>query len=164
ETPTAMIGVNTHRANALVEEALRGNLIASLSDFESLSREVPYGQERSRVDFLLRFPDRACYVEVKNVTLSVGSNVAAFPDAVSLRGQKHLRELMSMVERGHRAALVYCVSRTDVDSVRAADEVDPVYAKTLKEARQSGVEVYALKIDFDLPHLTLVSSIPVLSP
>ena len=163
ETPTAMICVNTHRANGLVEEALRGSLIPSLSGFESLTREVPYGEERSRVDFLLRFVHTACYVEVKNATLSVGSNVAAFPDAVSLRGQKHLRELMSMVERGHRAALIYCVARTDVDCVRAAYEVDPVYAETLIEARQRGVEVYALQIEFSLPCLTLVRTIPVLS-
>ena len=61
-------------------------------------------------------------------------------DAVSLRGQKHLRELMSMVERGHRAALIYCVARTDVDCVRAAYEVDPVYAETLIEARQKALK------------------------
>lgn len=163
ETPTAMMCVNTQRANALVEEALRKGRIPSLSPFKTLSREVPYGKERSRVDFLLRLDDGDCYVEVKNVTLSLEPNVAAFPDAVSIRGQKHLRELMTMLQQGHRAALIYCVGRTDVDSVRAAEEIDHAYASTLLEARQKGLEVYALKIQINLPYMNLVAPIPIVS-
>jgi sugar fermentation stimulation protein A len=162
QTSEATICVNTHRANGLVEEALLAGRIPALAGFDELQREVRYGVEKSRIDLLLSFGDTRCYVEVKNATLGMGDGVVAFPDAVTLRGQKHLRELMHMVEQGHRAALIYCVARTDAKSVRAAQEIDPGYAQTLREAKRVGVEVYALKIVIDLPELKLLEPLPVL--
>lgn len=156
------ICVNTHRANALVEEALVQGLLPELSGFSELLREVPYGQENSRIDFLLKYRDRPCYVEVKNATLYVGNGVVAFPDAVTTRGQKHLRELINMVEQGHRAALIYCVARTDARAVRAACEIDPQYSETLRQAKAVGVEVYALKIEINLPSMALTQVLPIL--
>ncbi len=161
QTPDVTICVNTHRANALVEEALVNGRIPALKGFDEILREVPYGRERSRIDLLLRFGEKHCYVEVKNATLGVGDGVVAFPDTVTVRGQKHLRELMVMVGQGHRAALIYCVARTDAKSVRAAHEIDPNYTKTLREAKRLGVEVYALKIDIELPTMTLTEMLPV---
>ena len=84
-------------------------------------------------------PSHDCYVEVKNVTLDGENEVVAFPDAVTKRGT-HIRELISMVESGHRAALVYCVARTDAVAVDL-HEIDPIYAETL-EMGIRGVEVY----------------------
>lgn len=162
QTGDVSICVNTHRANDLVEEAPLEGRLPQLSGFSELLREVPYGKEQSRIDLLLKFGHTACYVEVKNATFEVGDGVIAFPDAVTSRGQKHLRELMSMVEEGHRAVLIYCVARTDARAVRAAHEIDPMYSQTLRKAKAMGVEVYALKIEINVPTLRLTEMLPIL--
>lgn len=145
ETPHGRLAViNTGRANALVEEALRGGLIAELNGFTGLRREVPYGQERSRIDFRLDYPTGPAFVEVKSVTLGFAdSPVAAFPDARTERGGKHLRELASLARDGVRAVQLYCVNLTGIEAVRPAEEIDPAYAAALREAVSAGVEVLA---------------------
>jgi sugar fermentation stimulation protein A len=145
-------GINTARTNDLVEDAIRTGVIAELQGYASLKREQVYGQEKSRIDFLLsdrelstNKPDdaRKCYVEVKNVTLMEAEGEGFFPDAVSERGSKHLRELMAMHAQGHRAVLIFCVQHTGIQTVRAAAHIDAVYAKTLHAAQAAGVEMYA---------------------
>ncbi len=145
ETPQGRLAcVNTGRANGLVEEALRSGLISELNGFTGLKREVPYGQENSRIDFRLDYPNGPAYVEVKSVTLGFdGTPVAAFPDAVTQRGAKHLRELASLAREGVRAVQLYCVNLSGIDAVRPAQEIDPGYAAALREARAAGVEVLA---------------------
>ncbi|UVM10161.1 DNA/RNA nuclease SfsA [Pseudomonas protegens] len=145
ETPQGRLAcVNTGRANGLVEEALRAGLISELNGFTGLKREVPYGQENSRIDFRLDYPDGPAYVEVKSVTLGFDDTpVAAFPDAVTQRGAKHLRELASLAREGVRAVQLYCVNLSGIDAVRPAQEIDPGYAAALREARAAGVEVLA---------------------
>ncbi len=145
ETPQGRLAcVNTGRATGLVEEALRAGLISELNGFTGLKREVPYGQENSRIDFRLDYPDGPAYVEVKSVTLGFdGTPVAAFPDAVTQRGAKHLRELASLAREGVRAVQLYCVNLSGIDAVRPAQEIDPGYAAALREARAAGVEVLA---------------------
>ncbi|MVW76596.1 DNA/RNA nuclease SfsA [Pseudomonas xionganensis] len=145
ETPHGRLAViNTGRANALVEEALRGGLIAELNGFTGLRREVPYGQERSRIDFRLDYPTGPAFVEVKSVTLGFAdSPVAAFPDARTERGAKHLRELASLARDGVRAVQLYCVNLAGIEAVRPAEEIDPAYAAALREAVSAGVEVLA---------------------
>ncbi|MBU0807219.1 MAG: DNA/RNA nuclease SfsA [Gammaproteobacteria bacterium] len=145
ETPHGRLAViNTGRANALVEEALRAGLIAELNGFTQLKREVPYGQERSRIDFRLDYPAGPAFVEVKSVTLGFAdSRVAAFPDARTERGSKHLRELAALAHEGIRAVQLYCVNLTDIEAVRPAEEIDPAYAAALREAVSAGVEVLA---------------------
>ena len=139
--------VNTHYANTLVEEAINEGIIRELTGYSTIQREVKYGEENSRIDFLLTDPEKgACYVEVKSVTLGFKeSQIAAFPDAVTTRGQKHLRELIHLAERGIRAVLLYCVNLTDIKGVRVADEIDPEYAALLKQAEDSGVEIIAYR-------------------
>ncbi|MBN6716765.1 DNA/RNA nuclease SfsA [Pseudomonas capsici] len=145
ETPQGRFAcINTGRANTLVEEALRAGVISELNGFTALKREVAYGQEKSRVDFRLEYPEGYVYVEVKSVTLGFDeSNVAAFPDAVTLRGARHLRELAALAREGVRAVLLYCVNITGIDAVRPAEEIDPAYAAALREAVTAGVEVLA---------------------
>ncbi|WP_426118022.1 DNA/RNA nuclease SfsA [Pseudomonas sp. DSP3-2-2] len=148
ETPQGRLAcINTGRANHLVEEALRAGVISELNGFIGLKREVAYGQEKSRVDFRLDYPGGPAFVEVKSVTLGFdGSPVAAFPDAVTLRGARHLRELASLARDGVRAVLLYCVNLTGVEAVRPAAEIDPGYAAALREAMAAGVEVLAYGI------------------
>ena len=145
ETPHGRLAcLNTGRANALVEEALHAGVIAELAGFAELRREVRYGTESSRADFRLEFASGPAYVEVKSVTLGYAdSAVAAFPDAVTGRGSKHLRELAALARQGVRAVLLYCVNLSGIDAVRAAREIDPVYAAVLDEAMAAGVEVLA---------------------
>ena len=145
ETPQGRLAcVNTARANQLVEEALRAGVITELNGFTALKREVPYGQEKSRIDFRLEYPQGAAYVEVKSVTLGFdGSPVAAFPDAVTQRGAKHLRELAHLAREGVRAVQLYCVNLSGIDAVRPAVEIDAGYAAALREAKAAGVEVLA---------------------
>ena len=145
QTPQGRLAcVNTARANGLIEEALRAGQITELAGFTGLKREVPYGQENSRIDFRLDYPQGAAFVEVKSVTLGFAdSRVAAFPDARTERGSKHLRELAALAREGIRAVQLYCVNLTDIDAVRPAEEIDPAYAAALREAVSAGVEVLA---------------------
>ncbi|MHB9430575.1 DNA/RNA nuclease SfsA [Pseudomonas amygdali pv. morsprunorum] len=151
ETPQGRLAcINTGRANTLVEEALRAGVISELEGFTTLKREVAYGQEKSRVDFRLEYPDGYLYLylEVKSVTLGFDdSSVAAFPDAVTQRGARHLRELATLARGGVRAVLLYCVNLTGIDAVRPAKEIDPVYAAALREAIDAGVQILAYGVD-----------------
>lgn len=159
-------GINTARANALVESAIHTGVIAELQGYTTLKREQVYGQEKSRIDLLLSEhaqDARLCYVEVKNLTLMEAEGEGFFPDAVSERGSKHLRELMAMVKQGHRAVLVFCVQHTGITSVRPADHIDALYGATLREAKAAGVELlaYAAEILPQQNHIALVQSLPV---
>ncbi len=143
-----LICVNTIRANQLVEEALTNNVIAELSHFESLSREVKYGNENSKIDFLLTDANhQQTYIEVKSVTL-LNEQQGYFPDAITTRGQKHIRELIEVVERGDRAVLLFAVLHSGINSVKAASHIDKKYAELLTLAHKSGVEILAYKAAF----------------
>jgi len=136
------VNVDTGLPNALAYEAVEAGLIEELTGYESLRREVKYGTG-SRIDLLLEDETRGkAYVEVKNTTLAEG-DLAKFPDAVTSRGLKHLRELARVVEEGHRGVMLYCISREDVTRFTVADEIDPAYGKALREVAAAGVELIA---------------------
>jgi sugar fermentation stimulation protein A len=137
----AWVGVETGMPNRVVAEAARRGLLPGLPGLDEVRTEQKYGEEHSRVDVLARdAAGRQVYIEVKNTTLRVGAQVR-FPDAVTVRGAKHLRELRAMVRLGHRAAIVFFVQRSDVSSFAAAREIDPAYARELDLAAAGGVEV-----------------------
>ena len=163
ETPQGRLAcVNTARANGLVEEALHAGVIAELNGFTGVRREVPYGEERSRIDFRLDYPSGPAYVEVKSVTLGFAdSPVAAFPDAVTARGAKHLRELATLARNGVRAVQLYCVNLSGIDAVRPALEIDPGYAAALREAQAAGVEVLAYGSDISPQAIRLVRRLQI---
>lgn len=143
-TPTGdMIGVNTGRANDLAEEGIRSGAITELQGYSNLKREVKYGDENSRIDLFLSDGEQAnCYVEVKSCTL-LENNCGYFPDAVTSRGQKHLRELILMKQQGYRAVLLFLVQHTGITKVAPADHIDPEYGQLLREAAKKGVEILA---------------------
>lgn len=149
-TPSGhLAGINTARSNNLVEAAIRAGVITELQGYDTLKREVVYGNEKSRIDFLLEKANERCYVEVKNVTLMDNHGQGLFPDAISTRGTKHLRELMHMVREGHRAVLLFCVQHMGIDWVEPADTIDIEYGKTLRAAIATGVEVLAYSAFID---------------
>ena len=157
----AFICVNTLRANQLVKEAIVENRIAELLDYSVIKSEVKYGEEGSRIDFMLQAEGRPeCYIEVKSVTLADKDN-GYFPDAVTLRGQKHLRELMSVAAAGKRAVLLFAVLHSAIERFSPARHIDPKYAQLLNEAQKQGVEVFAYKAELSADNMTLKSTLPV---
>jgi sugar fermentation stimulation protein A len=148
-----------------VSEAIVEGVIGELSGYDTVRREVRYGEEASRVDFVLESPDReACYVEVKNVTAAATRGIALFPDCVSERGSRHLRELIRMKSRGLRPVQLYCVQRGDVKEVQPADGIDHEYGRTLREAIAAGVEVLAYRAKVTPTEVKLVDRIAVRCP
>ncbi|MDH5572396.1 MAG: DNA/RNA nuclease SfsA, partial [Gammaproteobacteria bacterium] len=166
--------VNTHLANQLVIEGIKKGVITELQGYRELETEVQYGQERSRIDVFLTNGEgqngnkQDCYVEVKNVTAMLDTEgtqgIAIFPDAVTQRGSKHLRELMNMVERGQRAVIVFCVSRADATQFQPADLIDPVYGQLLRKAVTQGVEALAYSVNISVTEICLKKSLPVMLP
>ena len=164
ETPQGRLAcVNTARANRLVEEALLAGVIGELNGFTALKREVAYGLESSRVDFRLDYPTGPAFVEVKSVTLGFADTaVAAFPDAVTDRGARHLRELAVLARQGVRAVQLYCVNLTGIEAVRPAGEIDPRYAAALRDAVEAGVEVLAYGVELSPEEIRLIRPLPVI--
>jgi sugar fermentation stimulation protein A len=156
------IGINTNNANKVVGEALTAQRVKSLEEYGSVQAEVRFGQENSRIDFLLTGQGKPdCYVEVKSVTLLEGQQ-GYFPDAKTVRGQKHLRELTAMVEQGHRAVLLFCVQHTGIQSVKVAEHIDPKYAQMFVRAVEAGVEVLAYACAINKQNITLNQQLPVI--
>lgn len=139
------VGVNTLRANALAEEALRAGVVRprALAGEWRLDREVRRG--RSRIDFRLTDRRGELWLEVKNITLVEGGT-ALFPDAVTARGARHMDELASVARDGGRAALLYVVQRGDADRVAVDDALDPAYGAAFGRARAAGVDVLAVQV------------------
>tara|TARA_R110001592_G_scaffold197056_2_gene444930 strand:- start:2345 stop:3040 length:696 start_codon:yes stop_codon:yes gene_type:complete len=139
------ICVNTAKANALVAHAIEQKQIPELLDYQDCKAEVKYGEENSRIDFLLTDTNKEdCYVEVKSCTLlderkQIGDGY--FPDAVTTRGQKHLRELIEMKQQGYRSVLLFAVLHSGIKSVQPADFIDKKYADLFTKAKEAGVEV-----------------------
>ena len=155
------ICVNTLRANNLVKEALANQTIPELSGYSALRSEVRYGAEKSRIDFLLQADNRAnCYIEVKSVTL-LQQGKGYFPDAVTVRGQKHLRELAKMAENGERAVLFFAVLHSGIEDVTPARHIDARYAELLAQAQQSGVEMLCYKAQLSPEGLSLQKALVV---
>ncbi len=146
ERPGGWVGVETGMPNRVVAEAARRDALPGLSGLREVRTEVRYGVERSRIDVFARSAaGRDVYIEVKNTTLLEGG-LATFPDAVTERGTKHLRELQGMVAAGHVAAIAFFVHRTDVTGFDAARTLDPAYAAELDRAAEAGVHVLPLRV------------------
>jgi len=164
-TPDGFLaGVNTGRANHLVREAIGNGVITELQGYDSLRAEVKYGEENSRIDFLLEKQDERCYVEVKSTTLGMGSGLGVFPDSVTTRGAKHLRELAAVAQAGDRAVLLFCVQHSGIERVEPADNIDPAYGKEIRKAIAAGVEVLAYKAKLSAEEIVLVGRVPFKCP
>ncbi len=169
DTQPTWIGVNTGLPNRVIKLALEQQFFPQLSNYNTVRGEVPYGKQlKSRVDFLLtnELSDaesiaRPIYLEVKSVTLSQGK-MALFPDTVTTRGQKHLRELMALVPQA-RAVMLYFINRGDCTDFAPCDGADPLYGKLLREAVAQGVEVLPCRFEItpqEIRYLGLAEFIP----
>ncbi|PLY02260.1 MAG: DNA/RNA nuclease SfsA [Desulfuromonas sp.] len=153
------VDTHTQRANRVVEEALRQGRIDGLAGYR-VKPEHRFGE--SRIDFLLESPVQKVLVEVKNVTLCCQPDVACFPDAVTTRGQKHLRELMAAVVQGYRAVILFLVQRGEAKRFTVADAIDPEYGRLLREAVAVGVEPLACQTVVSPEEVRFVRTLPVI--
>jgi len=146
------VGINTSLPNRLVKLALQQQIFPELGKYDQIKSEVVYGQDKkSRVDFYLtgdpvsETVSQPIYLEVKNTTWSEG-NLALFPDTVTTRGQKHLRELMALLPQ-NRAVMLYFINRGDCSEFSPGDRADPTYGRLLREAIAKGLEVLPCRFD-----------------
>jgi sugar fermentation stimulation protein A len=160
----ALVGINTNHPNKIVAEGIAGKAVKALGGYAGLRREVKYGVN-SRIDLLLEDPARGlCYVEIKNVHLSRKAGLAEFPDSVTERGAKHLREMSDMVRSGHRAVMVYLVQRGDVAKLGFCADIDPGYVAAYAAALAAGVEAIALRCRMSPEEIVLDRPIPIIAP
>jgi sugar fermentation stimulation protein A len=165
---SSWVGVNTGWPNRLAEEAFANKIFPHWGDFDRLQSEVKINAN-SRLDLMLTNSrsKRQHFVEIKNTTLAVGpfqqgQGCAQFPDAVTERGQKHLRELMSLVQAGHSAEILFTVQRCDCTHFSPADDIDPEYGRLLRQAASAGVRVTAAVVDVTAEEIFLSGhSLPV---
>lgn len=152
------VGINTAVPNSFAYWAINNNLIDGIGPFAELKREQTIND--SRIDVCGTYADgRKCYIEVKNVTLKSG-NYVQFPDAVTTRGQKHLKTLMDCIDLGHDAVMLYIIQRTDVSVFTAAKGIDPEYARLLSKAVDHGVRIIPLQIAVSPQEYTIQKVLP----
>ncbi len=152
------VGINTGNPNKIAFESISAGMIMDLAGYKTVKREVKFGD--SRFDIFAENENEKCFVEVKNVTLKEG-NYALFPDAVTTRGQKHLKTLMEVKKTGMRAVMLYIIQRIDVGIFAPAKEIDPHYALALKQAVVAGVEVIAMQVKVTPSKIELLGKLPV---
>ena len=153
------IGVNTARTNGLVAEAILDNRIMEFNEVESIKREVKTS-DHTRLDLHLFSPGKETYVEVKNCSLAE-DRCAMFPDAVTVRGTKHLMELMRLKDEGKRSCIFFLVQRMDADRFSPASHIDEVYADRLREAQEKGVMILAYQAKVTPEAIEVVGSLPL---
>ena len=160
---TSLVGINTGHPNRLVTEAIDGRRIRKLGGYQSLRREVKYGAA-SRIDILLEDTKKGrCYVEIKNVHLMREAGLAEFPDCVTARGVKHLRELAEMVAQGHRAVMLFLIQRHDASRFKIAGDLDPAYADAFRQAAEAGVEAMAYRCHMSPEEIVLQKQVPIVA-
>jgi sugar fermentation stimulation protein A len=156
-----LIGVNTGQPHQLVVEAIESGQIPELRGYASIRREVKYG-ENSRVDYLLEGPEREpCYLEIKNVHLMRQPGLAEFPDSVTERGAKHMRELAAVHAAGARAVLLFVIQIPSATRFAIAGDIDPGYATAFKEAGAKGVEILAWRCDIEVGGIRIAAPVPI---
>jgi len=153
------VGVNTSRTNKLVIEAIKKGQIQEFTDIDSVQAEVKTSKE-SRLDLLVKKGDRDIYIEIKNCSLAV-DGCAMFPDAVTTRGTKHLKELIRLKKEGNESCIFFLVQRMDADEFAPAAHIDPVYASTLTLAVEAGVKILIYQAEVNPNGVDVVRPLPL---
>ena len=135
-----LVGINTHFTNKIVKEALELKKIKELAEFNNIKPEVKFS-ENTRFDFLISNNKKKCFLEVKNVTLSREIKVAEFPDSITARGTKHLKQLIAATKKGFVSYILYLIQREDCGSFKIAKDIDAEYKITFNEALKNKVKV-----------------------
>ena len=139
-----LVGVNTHLANKIVNHGLENNLMPELKNSNTIKPEVFFDKE-TRFDFLLEKNNQKIYLEVKNVTLFRDKDTAEFPDAITLRGSKHLLALIDAIKNGYKSYLIFLVQIQNMKKFKIASDIDNEYYKNYLIAKKSGVNFLAYR-------------------
>ena len=154
------VGVNTHRANRIVEEALQNKKVVELKKFTSIQREVKFSKE-TRFDFMLENKSSKAFLEVKNVTLSREKEISEFPDAVTIRGKKHLVHLQEAIRKGYESYLLFLIQREDIKIMKIANDIDSNYYNEIKKAKKYGVKIIAYSCKVNENEISINNKIKV---
>jgi sugar fermentation stimulation protein A len=147
EDNKSKVGVNTHSANKIVSHALLNNLLVEFKDIIEIKPETKFGKN-TRFDFLVLNKKEKAFIEVKNVTLSRSNGVAEFPDAVTIRGLKHLNELIKASKKNYKIFILYLIQRNDCKSFSIAKDIDSDYAKALVKAVKNKLNILCYDCKF----------------
>ena len=139
-----LVGVNTHKANKIVNHGLINNLIKELKNSDEIKAEVFFNKE-TRFDFLIKKKKQKSFLEVKNVTLFRDKKTAEFPDAVTSRGSKHLLTLIDAIKKGYKAYLLFLVQIQNMENFKIASDIDSEYYKNYLTAKKAGVNFLAYR-------------------
>ncbi len=161
EQNKSKVGINTHLTNRIVMSALNNKLIKEFKSSTNISQEVKFG-ENTRFDFLLTKKNYKAFIEVKNVTLSRQKGLAEFPDAITSRGLKHIKELLKAKEKGYEIYLVYIIQREDCNLFKIASDIDPEYDQLLKKAVKKKLNILCYDCKFSLKGIKLNRKIKIL--
>lgn len=153
-----LVSVDSRLPNPLFAEAVAARRLEPFHWVERVDREVRLGD--SRLDFYLEGSGGICWVETKSVTL-VQDGVARFPDAPTERGTRHVRELITAVGRGERAAAVFVIQRADAVRFTPHDQADAAFGAALRDAAHVGVGVYAWTCQVSLDQIMISAQLPV---
>jgi sugar fermentation stimulation protein A len=140
-----LVSVDTRVPNKLVFVALKNGDLEEFKNYDFVKPEWSYGN--SRFDFFLSNKNEKCLLEVKSCTL-VKDGVALFPDAPTLRGARHLRELIEAKKEGYRACVLFVIQRVNAQVFAPNDETDPEFGKVFRKAIRNGVEAYVYYSEF----------------
>ena len=154
EDQKSKVGINTHLTNEIVFDALKNNSIKEFKNLKSIQREVKFG-ENTRFDFLVTEKNRSSFIEVKNVTLSRKRHLAEFPDAITSRGLKHIRELLKAKKKGYKTYLLFVIQREDCESFQLANDIDPEYSKFLAKSVKKNLKILCYDCKFSAKGIKL---------
>ena len=135
-----LIGVNTHRANRIVEHALKNKLIKDLKNTKLIKPEFKYSKD-TRFDFLC---DKKI-IEVKNVTLLRKNKIAEFPDAITSRGTKHLKNLVESIKKKYDPYVLFLTQIQGIEYFKIAKDIDYEYYNNYLFAKKAGVKFIAYR-------------------
>ena len=160
EDNNVKVGINTHLTNKIVLHALKNNLIKEFKNSLEIRPETKFGTN-TRFDFLVISKDYRTFIEVKNVTLSREKKKAEFPDAITSRGLKHIKELMNAHKRGYKIFIIYLVQREDCNSFSIAKDIDADYAKALMKAVKNNLNLLCYDCKFSSKGIKLNKKIKI---
>ena len=157
-----LVGVNTHRANKIVNHALSNNLIKELKDNEKIKPEVFFTKE-TRFDFLIEKNNKKSFLEVKNVTLFRDKKTAEFPDAITSRGSKHLLTLIDAIKKGYKSYLIFLVQIQNMENFKIAKDIDPEYYRNYLVARKAGVNFLAYRCNINSKKIFIEKKLKIIN-
>ena len=157
-----LVGVNTHFANKIVYHGLSNNLVKEISNNDIIKPEVFFNKE-TRFDFLLEKNKQKIFVEVKNVTMFRKEKIAEFPDAVTSRGSKHLKALITAIKKGYKSYLLFLVQIEGVESFKIAKDIDKEYYKNYLLAKKAGVIFLAYRCKINSKEIKIEKKIRIIN-